>query len=150
MCRESLFLELSLYLRNGLTNFQLEGGFWYLHFKGFKKVFYARDDISLIYEVSKIILKMVARRANLPELKKKCAWNVDIKNVLPIQNRSNFNENRAKNRYLANILIMTRFREFLLCHFYDNFIFEIFVFDISKTMRLTLLRHLSDPHYFLI
>ena len=70
MCRESLFLELSLYLRNGLSNFQLEGGFWYLHFKGFKKVFYARDDISLIYEVSKIILKMVARRANLPELKK--------------------------------------------------------------------------------
>ena len=27
MCPESLFLELSLYLRNGLSNFQLEGGF---------------------------------------------------------------------------------------------------------------------------
>ena len=70
MCPEMRFTVFNHFLRNGLTNFQLEGGFWYLHFKGFKKVFYARDDISLIYEVSKIILKMVARRANLPELKK--------------------------------------------------------------------------------
>ena len=64
MCRESLFLELSLYLRNGLSNFQLEGGFWYLYLKGFKSVFYTQDDISLIYKVIKIILKMVGCRAD--------------------------------------------------------------------------------------
>ena len=87
----------------GLSNFQLEGGFWYLHFKGFKSVFYARDDISLIYEVSKIILKMIACRAD------KVSW-------------------------------------FFLYYFHRIIIFEIFVFDISRTMRLTLLENLSDPH----
>ena len=70
MCPETLFLEFNMYLWNGLSNFQLEGGFWYLYFKGFKSVFHTQNDISLNYKASKIILKKVARRASLPKLKK--------------------------------------------------------------------------------
>ena len=64
MCPETLFLEINLYLQNDLSNFQLEGGFWYLYFKGFKSVFYTWHDILLNYKVSKIILKMVGCRAD--------------------------------------------------------------------------------------
>ena len=70
VCPETLFLEINLYLQNDLSNFQLEGGFWYLYFKGFKSVFYTWHDILLNYEVSKIILRMVAYRASLQKSKK--------------------------------------------------------------------------------
>ena len=70
MCPEMRFTVFNHFLRNGLTNFQLEGGFWYLHFKGFKSVFYTWHDILLNYKVSKIILRMVAYRASLQKSKK--------------------------------------------------------------------------------
>ena len=70
MCPETLFKVINNFLRNDLTNFQFEGGFWYIHFKGFKSVFDTHSDILLNHEVSKIILKMVGCRASLLKLKK--------------------------------------------------------------------------------